>query len=474
MLKITRREIFLSYFAQFLSMASGIIVLPFMLKYLHSNELGYYYIMLSIGSLVSLFDFGFTPQFSRSITYILSGARELTKEGINDIVEISETNINEKLFINMILTSKNVFNKIGLYAIITMLTFGLAYVYYITLGFNTIEYSLLIWLIFSFSIYFNIKFSYYSALLLGRGQILESKLVIIFSKISYLLFVIISFIFGYGLIGLVIANLIQPFVLRFFSKKYFFDSKIKKMLLKYSITKYEINELFKVVWFNSKKMGLVFLGSYAISKLSIFLSGLYFSLEEVASYGLMLQLFSILNAVSSTFFSINQPRFSSLRIKQKKNTLLEEFAFSMIVYYSIYFLGILSIFLLLPDILSVMDSNTQLPSNLILIIYSIVILLEGNHSNFATIITTRNDVPFVIPSLISGAFIAILSFISLEFFKQGILGLVLIQGIVQLLYSNWKWPKVVLYEFNISFMKFVKIGINVSKFNFVNIKWNQK
>lgn len=33
------------------------------------------YLMLTVGSLVSLFDFGFAPQFGRNITYVFAGAQ---------------------------------------------------------------------------------------------------------------------------------------------------------------------------------------------------------------------------------------------------------------------------------------------------------------------------------------------------------------------------------------------------------------
>ena len=79
---ITKKDIIWGYFAQFFSMASGILVLPFILRLLTPEEIGMNYLMLTVASLVSLFDFGFAPQFGRNFSYIFSGAQVLHKEGI--------------------------------------------------------------------------------------------------------------------------------------------------------------------------------------------------------------------------------------------------------------------------------------------------------------------------------------------------------------------------------------------------------
>lgn len=89
-------------------------------------------------------------------------------------------------------------------------------------------------------------------------------------------------------------------------------------------------------------------------------------------------------------------------------------------------------------ILNIVGSNTMLLSRLYTIIILIVVYLETNHSNCATLITTKNEVPFVISSLLSGTGVLFFGLISVKYLELGILGLLLAQGIVQLLYNNWK------------------------------------
>jgi len=128
----------------------------------------------------------------------------------------------------------------------------------------------------------------------------------------------------------------------------------------------------------------------------------------------------------------------------------------------LFSLGAALLILFGSPLLTIIGSNAVLPSTFILVLFSIIMLLEGNHSNFATFIVTGNSIPFVIPSLIAGAAIGIGSYLSLQFTSLGIIGLVLVQGLTQIIYANWKWPFVVCREFNISFPLFVKMGFRES------------
>ena len=84
MIKITKTDVLWNYIAQFFSLASGLITLPLILKMLTVEEIALNYIFLTVSSLVLLFDFGFSPQFSRNVSYVYGGAQTLKKEGIED------------------------------------------------------------------------------------------------------------------------------------------------------------------------------------------------------------------------------------------------------------------------------------------------------------------------------------------------------------------------------------------------------
>lgn len=464
MIKISKKDLFWGYFAQIFSVASGLITLPLILRLLNAEEIGMNYLMLTLGSLVALFDFGFSAQFSRNITYVFSGAQFLKKEGI---VLTENDKINYQLLSTMIDTARFIYKRLAFFVLTLMLSFGTIYIYFITDGFTKVNNSFPIWVMFSLGTFFNIFYSYYSSLLMGNGLVMESNKAIVYSKLVNVILTFFFLILGWRLLGVVLANLIAPFVSRYISHFYFFTKDITDKINNFQVSKQEKLELFQILWYNSKKIGLVFIGSYAINKFSLFIAGIFLSLQDVASYGLMLQLFGLLTTVSSVIFTVSQPRFASLRTKNDNRTLVKEFAFTMSLYYFTFIIGTLFLLCFGYQFLYLINSKVSIPNFSVMLLFAIVLFLEGNHSNFATLIVTKNNVPFVKSSLIAGFFIALGDFLVLYFTSLGLLGLVLVQGGVQLVYANWKWPYEVFREFRISVISFVKLGIRES---FIRIK----
>tara|TARA_B100001248_G_scaffold110085_2_gene82152 strand:+ start:3920 stop:5287 length:1368 start_codon:yes stop_codon:yes gene_type:complete len=73
--------------------------------------------------------------------------------------------------------------------------------------------------------------------------------------------------------------------------------------------------------------------------------------------------------------------------------------------------------------------------NYLYFLYFFVLVLELNHSGFSQFYLTRNHIPFLWPSIISGSLIIILGLYFGNIY--GALGLVISQGLVQLLFNNW-------------------------------------
>ena len=74
--------VFLGYF---LNIGVSVILLPFILKYLDTNEIGLWYTFISLSVLINLIDFGFSSTITRNISYAWGGATKLLKEGTGKI-----------------------------------------------------------------------------------------------------------------------------------------------------------------------------------------------------------------------------------------------------------------------------------------------------------------------------------------------------------------------------------------------------
>lgn len=72
-ISVGKSDIIWSYIAKFLGIASGLLVLPFILNRLTAEEMGLNYLMLTIGSMVSLLDFGFHLNSDETLHMYLVG-----------------------------------------------------------------------------------------------------------------------------------------------------------------------------------------------------------------------------------------------------------------------------------------------------------------------------------------------------------------------------------------------------------------
>lgn len=458
-INVSKKDMLWSYVAQFFNVGAGFITLPLILHMLTTEEIAMNYLMLTVGSLVALIDFGFAPQFGRNVTYVFSGAQQLEKEGINSNVG---GEINYHLLKGLILVAKQVYLYMSILVLVIMLTFGTWYIWNVTDGFTNVNHSFLIWCLYSVSTFFNIYFFFYSSLLTGRGQIMESKKAMMAQKVVYILLCYLLLLLGCGLISVCIANLLAPFVERWLSYRYFYDTEIRGKLKDIVVTKEDKTKIFHVIWFNAKKLGINFIGAYAILKSSMFIAGLYLSASMIASYGLMTQLTNILVGVSTTFFTSYMPKMTSRRVNHDRMGMIRAFAWAMNVYYVLFALGALVMIVVGPSLLDLIGAKASLPTTSLLALFLFISLLETNHSLYCTLITTGNNVPFVKTGLVSGGIICVADFLVLQFTNLNLLGIVLVQGIVQLACNNWYWPRWVCKDLQIGFPRLLMIGCQES------------
>ena len=452
-----KKDIIWSYLAQFLSIGTGVITLPFILNKLSAAEIGLNYILITVGSVIALVDLGFAPQFARNFTYVFSGAKELKKEGVG--TTSNETNY--ELLAYLLKTARYIYGILALFALILLLAIGTPYVYKTTLGFSAVPNAQFVWIIYSFGVLFQIFYSYYFSMLLGAGKVKEQKYAIIGNKILYMTILISGLYLGAGLLSVALAQLISPFLGRIIAYRYFYSQELKRSLYNHNANdKKRIFEILKILWYNAKRTAVMQIGAYAILRFSMFIAGLYLSLEDFASYGLMIQLVGLLGTVSCTFMQISQPKFASLRAHHEKRNLLASFSIALIVYYFLFVIGAIILIIWGNEVLLLIKANATLPTGIVLTIYCIVMFLEYNHANFAILISSDNKVPFAPASIVTGISVCIGIFTVVRFTTLGILGLVIVQGVCQGAYQNWKWPQMALRNLSETYPHVLKIGLD--------------
>jgi O-antigen/teichoic acid export membrane protein len=352
-----------------------------------------------------------------------------------------------------------------------MLTFGTFYINKITNGFTLVPHVLIIWILYSISVFITTYNIYLKDILVGKGSIKESRKVIVFSRMAYFVIAYALLMAKCGLISIVIANIIFPLCQRFLFVKYFYDKTVKNEFKKYKVQKDAIKKYFLIIWHNTKKLGVAVISGVLIDRSGLFFAGLFLSLKEIASYGLMNQLVGVIASISLTMFTIYMPKFVECRTKNDISGLIKYFSLTVGIFYTLYILFSICLVLGGPLILMLIKSNASLPGALLLVLYLIQYLLENNHTAFTHIILTNNIVPFAKPAFITAFFVVLGTYIVLRFFDFGLLGIILVPIIAQLCYVNWKWPNIVCNEFELSFFKFIKLSFYEAMNHFLKVMY---
>lgn len=475
-IQVSRQDVWWGYGAQFFALASGVIILPLVLRLLSAEEVGMNYLMLSVASLATLVDFGFSSQFATHLTYVYSGAGYLQKDGLANVGLFPPGQLNYRLLATLICTARWLYRVLGCLVLAVMVTAGTAYVYRVTQGFTNVRHSFLIWMVYSVSIFFQIYYAYYGALLLGSGKIREAKKASLYTSLLKIGLTYLFLLAGWGLLGLVLANLLSPFLTRYLSYRYYFTLRQRVLLRPYRISVGEQWQLFRLVWHNSKKMGLCSFSSYLTHGATLMLAGWYLPLKEVASYGLMTQLLTLLTGVAGILFTLYLPRFSSLRMQREPEVLLREAALTLNVFYCLYLIGAVVLVAGGNPLLRATGSATLLPRTDIVAFASLIWFFDANAWNCCLLIASRNAFPFLSNVLLTAVALTAGSYLALAWAGGGIGALLLVQAVTQGLAYDWYWPRYVMREWRMSAFCFLAIGWREIRWQAVRLKkeWRTK
>jgi len=448
-MQIGRKDVIWNFAATFMRVASGIIVLPLVLRMLPTQEYGLWTIYATIGGLAILLDFGFSNSFSRSVTYIFSGVKELKIEGYTP-VDADDKTIDYGLLKSVIAAMRRYY---GILAVVFLIVFTVISPFYLKSILK--EYSgnkseiWVSWFAYGVLVAYQLYTYYYSSILSGRGKVKRVQQIIIIGQICRIGTAVIFLLLGYGIISLVIAQFVSDIVNRTLCYYSFYDKELKLNL--HTSANVEVGEVMKMMTPNALKIGLTAVGGLLNSRLVILIAPLYLTLDEIASYGTTKQMLDLIISLGLLWFGTYYPKITLHRVNdniiQIKRMYLKA-KFSMVMIFLICGTGLIFIG---PGLLVLIHSKTHLLPSFMTFIFLIVAFLETNHVLAAQMILTKNEVPFAKASIISGLAAIVLLLISLRFTTIGIWGMILAPGIAQIVYQNWKWPLIVIQDLDIKF-----------------------
>ncbi|MDD3321947.1 MAG: O-unit flippase-like protein [Paludibacter sp.] len=460
-MKIGRKDIFWNYMATFMRIASGIIILPLVLKMLPTEEYGLWSIFLTISSLITLLDFGFSNSFSRNIVYVFSGVTELKAKGYV-AVELKDSPIDYSLLKSVITAMKRYYGAMSLIFLVIFIVASPVYMNSVLQKYSGDKQEIWIaWFTYGVIVAYEFYTYYYNSLLTGRGLIKRNMQIIIISQSVRILVSVICLLLKMGIISMIIGMFFGDIVNRTLSYYSFYDKKIKAQIKEAIVM--PVMEVMKIMAPNAFKIGLTTLGYFALTQAILLISPFYLTLSEVAEYGISKQLVSLILSIGGTWFGTFYPQLTQYRIRDENENVKRLYVKGILTVAIVFIVAGTGLLWFGNSILEMIHSKTFLLNNWILLAMLIFSFFEACQSISTSTLLTKNEVPFFKSVLISGGASLLLLFILFNFTNLGVWSMVLAPGIVLSLYHNWKWPYMVIKELNIKPHYIITISVNTLK-----------
>ena len=441
---IGKKDVIWSFLATFFKVGAGMFILPVILRCMSSETVALWNVFLVITSLVLLLDFGFRPSFARNISYIFSGVRELQAEGVVHVEE--NASIDYSLLKGTITAMRRFYARLALLVLLLLLLLGTPYFFYIL----TTKYqgnhvdAIMAWFLLCAVNCYELYTYYYDALMTGKGYIKRSQQIMILSRAAYLMLAMPMVYMGFGLVSIVLALTISIILRRFLSYRVFFNPEMKENLRQAQSG--DTTKILKAISPNAMKVGLTYLGGFLVNKSTILLGTLFLSLEEIAVYGITMQVMDVLTQCATIFVQLYTPLIAAARAKSDMAQMKGLYYKSTVALVTIIIFGGFLWILCGDFALTLIGGQTKFLPTTILTVLLLIQLLEKNHVVASLFIQADNRIPFYIPSLLSGMATVILLWLMLTFTELRLWAFVLAPGIAQLCYQNWKWPLMVIQE----------------------------
>ena len=447
-MEINRNDLNWNYGATFLKIASSVILLPLILRKMPSEMVGIWTVFMTITTFSTLLDFGFNSSFARNITYIFCGVNNLSVNGHESLEDEKSQKVDYGLLAGAIDAMRWFYLRIAVILFLLLSTVGTYYVYFILKKYKgEVSDIYIAWIILCLINTYNIFTLYYDSLLQGKGLVKQSKQILIIGNMVYLITASLLILMDYGLIAVISAQVTSVVIIRWLSYKSFFTKEMSEKITESKPRPKD--EVFRAIYPNAMKMGLTSLGGFLVQKAALIIGSLYLTLNEIAAYGISMQLIGVIFSLAGIYTATFIPKIVKLRVENNLREIKKLYLNGQLLLFITFMIGGLVLVIFGEWGIKLIGSQTILMNKSLMSFAVLIAFLECNHSVAGSIILTKNSVPFFKVSILSGLLTVVLLLFFFNFTTVGLLAMILSPGIAQGLYQNWKWPIVVCKELKV-------------------------
>lgn len=430
------------------------VVIPFQAKCLTPEEIGVWYVFMSLGSFaIMTCSGGFSPVIQRFTSYLFAGAQRLTSMGVPTAADLQVGQEDEEGRRTRILSFSRSIKIISL-LLASVLVVILAAVGFIFIAAKVHDEPLrsqacFAWALNILGLAIMPMAGGLAAICQGYDKFTESMRILFVSRIASIFTMTACLWGGMGIWSLGIGTLIMGLV-QYAGHQWLFAAIVRQpspRIVVGSATS-TLSEVFFNIWPTAWRFSLVTMGAWMITVSSTMMIGWTVGLVEAGSFGATAQILQFCVAVAGAWMTAAMPTFAKMRMLNQVSGLRSLFIRRWLQSISTYIALTGTALLAAQPLLELLGSNLRMIDGSLPWVLALVILLELNHGQIcAGFLMTANIVPFTSSAIISGFMVVAGGVLLATTTTLGVWSFVIAQGVVQLLYNNWKWPLEVARDF---------------------------
>jgi len=426
----------------------GLLVTSIIVVKFTYAELAYWYLLQALIGFGLLADAGFAHTLARAVAFFFEGAKKIPRNRTEyDKANEKSDSPNYEMLSALLYTTKTIYILLGILTIILLATAGLAFLWNILSIENHPRDFWIAFIVMIVTTFFKLQRIKWSSFMRGTRNVAEYEKYMTILNVMRIIGFLAILLSGLGIqhlmMYLLFEALLENIIVRRFVIRWFGKRKIK-IHHYYKINKDIMRSLWPVTW----KSGLNTWG-YFFAKQGISL--IIGQLKEpvlMANYLFTERILSFIRRIGEAPIFAHFPRYYSMMAVKDYNRMKKEASPKLFLSFIIIILGFFLFKVSGNFLLDLINSDKRLIGTSIYLLMSIIIILDFNALVHGTFYISTNDVPFLIPSLLTGATTVTVGLIIIPHY--GIPGLIIVQLFTNLACNFWystylnlkliKWP----------------------------------
>lgn len=437
-----------------LRLASGLLLLPLLLRLLDRSEFGMNYLFLSVMGFLPFLDLGFTASLSRSVSYAAGGVSSLQPEGLASPAQASGQP-NFKLLRQLFYGVAKIYRYIAVFGVILLGGGGTLLVFAKAGETPHPQITWAAWILTLLAAALELYTGWWNSFLVGLNRVTDSARISFLGYAVRLTLACVLLLAGGGLLSMPISALVGIGLTR---------CLIRREVLGFLGTAWDTQDklatsgLFRVLWPNSWRLALQMLSYYLRTQANVPVCTALFGLAATADYGLSLQVFSVASGMAMVWTNVKWPTVARLRsvgdVENIQKLLWPRFWMQIFTFLLISGVAIA----VGPWLLGLWSADKHLLPAILLILMGINTLADIHCGFWGTLLVSENRIPTLWALVSTNVFSISLAFILGKMTSLGVAALVIAPLVSSLVFIHWHWARIGARSIGTTWPSFVLSG----------------